>query len=167
MKGQMELMEYLFLTVFVILIIIVLMFFITGWQVTQSGIERTKEVSDEVTFLMKKFSTMDYFVKEDGVFDDAKLTVLSSMENVCEELRPILGSNWFATITVFDESGSIKVCTESNYPDCNHWSFCKKENRDFVSRKLPVNIYRNTNRIGDSIFAKNDIGVLEVGFYEI
>jgi hypothetical protein len=68
----------------------------------------------------------------------------------------VFGYNWFIKFRAFNGDEKIP-CTWGNYPDCNAWEFCTKNQKN-ISRAIPVNIYRK-------IPEENGIGIMEVGIY--
>jgi len=161
------LMEYIIMTFFIFIVIIVLIFFLIGYQITQFSLEQRKGAIDRTLSILKQVSVSPLLVKEEGVFDDAKLTALAILgSNGCESLRRLLGEDWFFEVRVLDSSNTINQCDASNYPSCNYWSFCQ-ENRNFTAFDLPVNVYRNTGIIVPTgILPRIDIAILKVGVYE-
>ena len=153
-KSQSNLMEYLLLIFFVVFIIVALILFITWWQVTQLGMKKSQEIEDRALSLTKEILINGFFVKEESVFDDGKLTAANTTIK-CEELKHILGEGWFMKIKTLDEN--VIPCNEDNYPDCNYWEFCVQDNPASIYA-IPVNIYR---RVQD----RYDLGVLYVGVY--
>lgn len=156
-KSQSELMEYVFLTFFVVVLIFGIIFFLTYWQTSQYKIEISKEEKNKVLSIGEHFMYFPFLTKEKFMFDDSKLTgVLVALK--CKDLERFFGTNWYVSIKIFDGKEK-KLCTWSNYPDCNYWEFCKKENKPAKAYNFPVNIYRKIeNRV--------DMGVMRVGVYE-
>lgn len=167
-KAQMGMLEYIMLTLIIMAIIIVLVFFLTTWQVTQLSQEKSRTITTQALSLTKLVSNSQYFVKSDSMFDDAKLTALAAGD-YCRELEPILGKGWFIEVNITGSSGQInsRECSIGNYPDCGHWVFdCPGVGDDFDAFVLPVNIYRNTGRVMESgILPTVDVGTLTAGVY--
>jgi len=156
-KAQASIMEYILLTFFILLIIVALMFFLSWWQFSQIGMEEHKLRVEKTLFLAKYVSNSPYFVKENSIFDDAKLTAVKSLgSDICRDFEEVFGYNWFIRVRVFDDEAEIP-CSWGNYPDCNVWDFCTKNQKN-ISRIIPVNIYRK-------ILEENGIGIMEVGIY--
>lgn len=155
LKAQYEIMEYIFMTVFLIVVIIGLMLFLFWWNFSQFKIEEIKNKDNRIISIARYIMVDPVFVNEDSIFDDAKLTAIN-MTIKCKELEDILGDGWYLKIKSLDLEGE-KYCNWLRYPDCNFWVICK-ENKDHISQKFPVNIYR---KISDKI----SIGILEVGVY--
>lgn len=158
-KGQHAIMEYILLTVFLIVVILMIVFFLTWWYGAQIDMERVSSRTDLVLSLIRQVSDTPYFVKENGMFDDSKLTAMKSLS--CTELEKIFGYDWFMRVKALD-GGPETECSENNYqytyPNCNRWNFCVK-NMEYSSNIVPINIYRKIdNRV--------EIGTLEVGVYE-
>jgi len=137
-------MEYVLMTLFIVIIISALIFFLMSWQFTQLRVTESKTESEKALFLMKFFIKSPFFTKDESLFDDAKLQAFAGMGNdACEELNIIFGRDWFARVYYIDE-------TES-------WLFCGQDRKNYTY-VLPVNIYRNSDNT-------NHLGVLEVGVY--
>lgn len=166
MIGQSEIMEYIVLTFFILIVVIVLMFFLIGYQVGQLSLKKHGNQAERALTLTKQISSSPLFVREDGVFDDGKLTALKMLSGSCEELEKFFGKDWFFEVTVFDEdyqSGSIKECGQ--YPECNYWSFCKQD-LNTLAFDIPVSVHRVSGIVlQDSIIPRTDIGLLKVGVY--
>lgn len=154
MKGQYNLMEYVLLTLFVLLIIVMITFFLTWWQISTTGSEQRRITHDRAEFLLRAFTNSPYINKntypEGSMLEDSKLSSIT-----CQDLQNLYGEKWFAEI----ESYNFNVeCNEDNpYPYCGKWSYCKKE-ADAMIFELPVNIYKKTT-------GEIDIGYLRVGLY--
>ncbi len=159
--GQVSIMEYIILSFFILVIIVALLFFLSWWQFSQLGMEEHKLKMEKVFFTARYISNSPYFVKENSVFDDAKLTAANSLgTGICEDFEKVFGYNWFIRINIFE--GDVEIpCTWNNYPDCNSWEFCtKRQGKDqkSTSRILPINIYRKMSE-------ENGVGIIEVGVY--
>jgi hypothetical protein len=158
-KGQAHMMEYVFMTLFIVIIISILIFFLMGWQFTQIRSADTKIDSDKALYLMKFFIKSPYLTRDESLFDEAKMSVFTDMQedDLCERMNVVFGRDWFAR--VYYLGGSDRPCTTlSDYGSCNYWSFCEQAGRASFSFMLPVNIYRNSD---DTVH----MGVLEVGVY--
>jgi len=165
MRGQTGLMEYIIMTFFIVIVIVVLIFFLTGFQISQFSSQKYQNTMDHALFLMKQTSSSPIFVKEEGVFDDAKLTALASLPNLCGELRDRFGGEWFFEVRVLDNSDDV-LCTADSYPECNLWSFCTTE-KTFIAYDIPVNVYMNTKtKLETDVLPGNDLALLKVGVYE-
>ena len=166
-RGQMGIMEYIFLTFLIMVVIVVLMFFFTGWQVSQLQMEQTRTRVDAALTAAKKTLNTPFMAKDDSLFDDVKLTSLLDME--CSELEGIFGRRWFAEVCTgdcFDCTGDCIQCQGGMYdPDCNYWSYCKKEG-EFDAYVFPVNIQRKLSQVSErGILGQTDLGTLKVGIY--
>jgi hypothetical protein len=171
-KGQSNIMEYLILTIFIMFIIIVLVFFLSGWQYSQFRSREYRDETQRVVLLMDYFTNSPYFIKEKSMFDDSKLWAIMDTDDSCEYLEEIFGQNWFAEIEVIDESGIRKECdpdSPSTYLDCNYWSFCLSSDPDekFMSYVIPVNVYRKYYQSTEhpEMKERTDVGTLKVGVY--
>lgn len=149
--GQAHLMEYVLLTFFAVLILLLIAFFLTGWQITGAESQKQELVLQKSLFVLKSFSNSPYInrrgFKEGSMFEDSKLTVLK-----CEDLQNLFGKSWWAEIYI---PGYTEICTEENYPNCGYWKFCEKESESIIY-EIPVNIYRKVS-------GNVDIGILRVG----
>ncbi|MBI4021127.1 MAG: hypothetical protein HY369_02705 [Candidatus Aenigmarchaeota archaeon] len=164
MKGQLGLMEYIFTAFFLIIIVIALLFFLTGFQITQSVGEKNQGSIDRALLLLKQVSSSPLFVKEQGVLDDAKLTAWLASDT-CDQLEELFGPDWFLEVTVLDGTGVVVPCSQATYPQCNHWSLCTQE-ANALAFDLPVNVYRNVNTIlTKDVIPATDLGILKVGVY--
>lgn len=153
MKGQVHLMEYVLLSFFVLLIIVMITFFLTGWQMSTIGSEQTRVTYTKAGFLLRAFTNSPYInkntYKEGSMLEDSKLSSIT-----CDDLEKLYGTGWYAEIEILD---SGEECTAENFPLCGKWSYCKKEG-DALIFEIPVNIYRKTT-------GRIDIGLLRVGLY--
>jgi len=163
LRGQANIMEYILMTFFIVVVIIGLMLFMSSWQSTQHQLEIAKENNARALELTNFISTSPYFIKGSQVLagpmlDDAKIMALSATDNICDKLENMFGSNWFAEISIIEYQSDEKIdCTTDNYPNCNTWTLCD-EDHDKLFYVLPVNIYRRA-------LDRTDIGTLKVGIY--
>lgn len=158
-RAQANLLEYLLLTFFIILIIMGVVFLLTHFQIMQIQIQGQSESQDHTFSLMSSFLSSPYLVKEKSMFDDSKLTAIKSLGGqMCIDLEKIYGRNWYIKINVLGQNQS---CTWSNYPNCGYWSLCypATEPREKTSYIIPINVHRR-------ITGTTDIASLEVGTYE-
>jgi len=157
-KAQTHIMEYILLTLFIVIIITGLIFFLSGWQITQMRSGQVKAESEKALYLMKFFVKSPFFTDDESLFDDLKLTAFSKMgDDGCKQLVAIFGKDWFANISVVGGSGVL--CNSQNgYENCDAWSLCNKEGRKAFSYTLPVTIYRVSEN-------RNYIGMLNIGVY--
>ncbi len=157
LKAQSEIMEYIFMVVFLMALIIGLMLFLSWWNVSQSRVEALQSKEERIASITRYLMSEPMFANEDSMFDDAKLTAINDTDTVkCQEFEGILGSGWYVKIRSLDMEGE-HPCKWSNYPDCNLWVICK-EKQNHIAQRFPVNIYR---KISDNV----SIGILEVGVY--
>ncbi len=168
-KGQYSVLEYVFLSLFIIAIIIGLMFFLTIWSSIQFGAESMKTEWDRALWLGQYVQNIPLLVKETGMFDDGKLTALASMgpSKACEYLESLAGPDFFMELRILDGNETQINCTWQNYPDCNYWEFCKntgKKKKKFYT--LPVNVYRRIGfKLQETTTGRTDIGILKAGVY--
>ena len=155
-KGQAHMMEYIFMTLFIVIIISILIFFLMGWQFTQMHASDTKTESEKALYLTKFFLKSPYLTRDESLFDEAKLMAFQ-VEDVCDEMSVVFGRDWFARIYYLEENND--PCTSlADYGNCDYWSLCEQPGRKAFSFILPVDIYRNADK---SIH----MGILEVGVY--
>ena len=141
-KGQAHIMEYVLLTLFIVIIISVLIFFLTGWQLTQMRMTQSNTESEKALHVMKFMIKSPYFTSDESLFDDAKLD--SFEEDYCDELNVVFGKDWFMEASFLDGSKT--------------WTLCDEPGRKSFVYDLPVNIYRNSDNT-------NQLGILKVGIY--
>ena len=157
MKGQVQLMEYVLLTFFIILVIVMITLFLTGWQITTTGSEQRRVTYNKAEFLLRAVTNSPYInrgtYKEGSMLEDTRLSALT-----CSDLEILYGTDWFAEV----ESLEFKdPCSDENFPRCGYWSYCKKAEGTYgevTIFEIPVNIYRKTT-------GEIDIGFLRVGLY--
>ncbi len=162
MKGQAHLMEYVLLSFFVLLVIVMFTFLLTGWQMSTIGSERERVKYSKAEFLFRAFTNSPYInkntYKEGSMFEDSKLTAIT-----CEELQQLYGTGWYAEVDWIEPVDTYLefkdvACTLDTYPECGKWSYCKTEG-DARIYELPINIHRKTT-------GKIGMGMLRVGLYE-
>ena len=158
-KGQAHIMEYIFMTLFIVIIIAVIIFFLMGYQFTQIRSADTRTESDKALFLTKLFIKSPFLTTDESLFDEAKMTVFVDMESgsICDQMKVVFGRDWFARVYYLG-SGDVPCTSLSDYGSCNYWSFCEQAGRGSFSFVLPVNIHRNLDNTVH-------MGVLEVGVY--
>lgn len=138
-------MEYIFMTLFLMVIIIGLVLFLTGWQVIQSDVQADKSKIDRILFLTNYFTNTPLLAKDTAMLDDSKLDAFEDVETYsCTELEKALGQKWFVEVRNLDDS--------------RLWSFCTRNSRN-SSFVIPVNIY---NRLNEKV----SVGTLKAGVYE-
>jgi hypothetical protein len=159
-KGQSHILEYVLMTLFIVIIITALIFFLTGWQFTQLRASESKSESDKALYLMKFMIKSPFFTRDESLFDDAKLSAFADMGQAgCKEMNVVFGRDWFARVYMISDQAGKKPCsTISDYGSCNSWSLCEQTGRKSFSYTLPVNIFRSSDNT-------NQLGVLEVGVY--
>ena len=105
-KAQHSIMEYILLTFFIMVVIIAIIFFLTGWQVSQFELEQEKTKIDRAFWLTKSFLTSQYFVKDNSMFDSMKLSAALSVE--CEELEKIFTAYLEADAKLFSAGSAVE-----------------------------------------------------------
>ncbi len=155
MKAQQGILEYVMLTLFVVIVIIALLFFLSWWQASQLGLEKRSNAVQRTYSVLGQFINDPVLVKSSSVLDDSKLTALQSMD--CDDMEKVFGSGWYANVTLFE--GDARMECKTNYPNCNYWEFCPRNYGSRCSRisyAIPVNIYRKMKE-------STGVGILEVG----
>lgn len=169
LSGQANIMEYVLMTFFIFIIVVALIIFLSAWQVSQMEITSLGSFSERAIENLDSLKSTMYLLKGasmsvTSMLDDSKLTALMHMDNLCDNIEKLFGSNFYFEVRAFEYSESAessdKECTLVDYLDCNHWSFCRDEDRPATSYVMPVNIYRKTLNDG-----RTDIGMLRVGVY--
>ena len=147
-------MEYVLLSFFVVLIIVVITFFLVNWQISTTSSEKRNMEYARAEFLLRSFANSPYInkntFKEGSMLQDSKLTSIT-----CADLQALYGTGWYAEV----ESLEFKEpCDSGTYPGCGTWSYCKEEGKTAMTFEIPVNIYRKTA-------GEVDAGFLRVGLY--
>ncbi len=144
-SGQSNIIEYIFMTLFVIIMIVVLIVFISWFQYSQIGMRGGTLQTERAEFLMNYMINSPYLVLENSMFDDSKLTSLLFMDDYCDRMDGIFGNDWSLEIELLtSEDGCYANCTLENYPCCGSWTFCDNR-RDFNKTRnyvIPVNVFR-------------------------
>jgi hypothetical protein len=156
-------MEYLLLSLFILIVIMTLIFFLTWWQSSTWNLEKQNLKTQRIETLLKAFIASPLFVRENSVFDDSRLMAIKSLEGqgICEDLGAFFGSGWFLEIeSLTPRAGCSGPCESSvtDYPCCSSWVICGQGSKINTTRVLPVNVYRRVD-------GRNDLGVLKVGVY--
>lgn len=165
-KGSVEMMEYMFLTLFVVAIVIAFVIFLSWWQVSQANVERSKSELDRTLALTRSMLVSPMLAKGDSMLEDARLTASASMGDFCSKAGAVYGGGWFVVVRLFDGSNETP-CTEEGYPDCNYWEFCREPARkSYRSYVVPVNVYRSVDSVLETgILGRAYAGSMEVGLY--
>jgi hypothetical protein len=165
-KGSVEMMEYMFLTLFVIVIVIAFVIFLSWWNISQMNVEKSKAELDKTLVLTKSLASSPFLARGDSLLDDGKLTVLQGMgQEACDSIKGVYGADWFAVVRLLDGRNDMP-CNSTSYPDCNYWSFCKTASKNYRSYVVPVNIYRNIGTVlSTGVIGRTYIGSIEVGVY--
>jgi hypothetical protein len=158
-KGQSGIMEYLLLSFFVVFAILIVIFFLTWWQVSQLDLEKQTIKSNRAVSLLEKSASSQLMVARDSVFDDSKLMALQSLgARGCSLLHGQLGQEWFIAVQVLNpRPGCESGCDASSYPCCARWEICGT-GKPNITRVLPVNVFRKAEE-------RTDLGLLTVGVY--
>lgn len=105
-KGQYSIMEYLFMTIFILIIIIIFLFVVFTFQLSQMQFEQASSTEARLSSATTRILNSPYFVKDDSLFDDAKLQALLELQknppadfDLCDHLHDIMGFNFFINIT--------------------------------------------------------------------
>lgn len=157
--GQSQMMEYMLLTVFIIILMVSFMIMMSVFQVGSVRSENAETIYKQ-SLVVTRFMTNNNYLNNprfpDGsMMDDSKITMVN-----CTELKKVLGTNWFAFVRIPGEMPEDIECTIDTYPDCNLWVICdkKKFKGETCVHEVPVNVYR---KMDDKI----EIGILSVGLY--
>lgn len=172
-KAQMGIMEYMLLTFFIMVVVVVLVLFISGWQISQVQMGQAQERTQRTLSLTRNILSSQMFAKEESMFDDSKLSALMVVEreqDVCEEFEEMFGTGWFLDVSTL---GCDLNCTPANainrYGECCRWEFCTPdtlEGYEVDIFSIPVNIYRKTGyTLGSSALSRVDIGIARIGVY--
>jgi len=154
-KGQSNIIEYIFMTLFVIIMIVVLIIFMSWFQFSQIEMRGGSLRTEKAEFLMGYITASPYMVIENSMFDDSKLTALLYMDDYCDRLDDIFGTSWSLSIELLtSEDGCYANCTLDNYPCCGSWTLCDKR-REYAGRNdiveriypIPVNVFRKMNEM--------------------
>lgn len=152
-KGQVQIMEYILLSFFVILVIVIATLLLTGWQITTARSEQQRVFYDRAEFILRAFTNSPYInkagFKEGSMMEDSKLTAIT-----CGDLQKLYGDGWYASIETLEFKDE---CDYDNYPLCGKWVYCMKD-QDATSFELPVNVYRKST-------GEVDAAILIVGLY--
>ena len=155
-KAQASMMEYIIMTLFMVIIIIAFIFMLLGTQFLSISAESSEEKIYRSMSLLKSFSKAPLFTKdntavENPVFYDEKLTALMLSDDSCEMLENLFGSLWSMEIVIIEDTGTQEsgiLCDISNYNnDCNKWVFCEipAENiESIITREVPVSVYKKS-----------------------
>ena len=111
-KGQYSVMEYLFLSLFVIFIIVGLMMFLFIFQVGQNTSALERSVEAELFSITNRVVVSPFLVRKNSEFDDAKLTALQeivSQPGGCQEFERMFGKDVFITVTDLNLTKEIQV----------------------------------------------------------
>ena len=162
MKAQASIMEYILMTFFLMVVILSMVMFMGWWNITQISIDHNKLAGSNALLLLQDFSGSGYLSVRDSVLDDSKLTAIKLMQSqgsdFCRDFRPVFGNDWFLEVEVLD-GNPRKECSFSSYPDCNHWTFCKKEQAaERTVYNMPVNVHRKVS-------GRDDLAILYAGVY--
>jgi hypothetical protein len=166
MKGATELIEYMFMVLFLIVIIFGFILFLSWWENSQLKMEKFSLQTDEALTLMGYMASSPFLARETGMLDDAKITALQNMgQDGCIRFRAVYKKDFFITVNTFDRNENTP-CTNENFPECNSWKICVENGRNATSYVLPVNIYRNIGvKLSTGILGSVYVGNITVGVY--
>jgi hypothetical protein len=118
-KGQYSVMEYLFLSLFVIFIIVGMMIFLFVFQVGQNTFSIEKNTEAALFSVTNRVIGSQFLVRGNSEFDDAKLTALQDIiaQQGCIELERMFGKNVFINITDLNLTKEIRVGEEIDTAD--------------------------------------------------
>lgn len=152
-KAQFGMMEYLILALFMLVVIVAIVFFLFGWEFGAARRAVLDQAHSDSLFMINLFTHSGFFTERDIMLDDSKLMVTK-----CGDMEGIFGRRLCINITAVlfvGEEG--RLCTLSNYPDCNQWVICPDlcSQGNLIGYDVPVNIYR---RVG----GKTELGILDL-----
>ncbi len=155
LKGQFGIMEYILLSVFLIVILIFGIFMLSGFEQLKTRGSDSKDAASGNLLSMNIITHSDLFTKKDGQLDDSKLQ--GFVENSCEDFEKTVGQQACVEIeALLPSAREDNECNAGNYPECNKWVICDEvctSKGGFRIFTLPVNIYR---KIQDRV----DLGIL-------
>jgi len=160
-KGQSNILEYIFMTMFIIIMILVLIIFMSWFQYSQIGMKSGSLQIEKAEFLMEYMTSSPYLVTKNSMFDDSKLTSLLYMDDYCDSLDTVFGSDWSLNIELLtSEDGCYDNCTLNNYPCCGSWTLCdnRRECNKTRTYVIPANVFRKMNE-------KTHLAVMRVSVY--
>lgn len=160
-KGQSNIMEYIFLTLFILIMIVAMILFLSWFQMSQFEMKGGDIQIEKAKFLMNYMINSPYLAEENSLFDDSKLTSLLSLEDYCDRLDGVFGLRWSLKVDLLtSEDGCFVECTEESYPCCGSWTFCERESKGSVLKYvIPVNVLRKINN--QVHLAKMEVSVYE------
>ncbi|MFH1978234.1 MAG: hypothetical protein ABIJ92_02830 [Candidatus Aenigmatarchaeota archaeon] len=159
-KGQAAIMEQVFLVLFIVIAVIVLVLFLTGWQILQSSGDKQTIINDRALNMLKYFSSSPHFTQDKYVLDASKLTAAN--QTTCEELNILFGRNWFVVVEKWKETGNPVPCEYSNWDSCDIWNICdKNRSKKVTAYEVPVNIYVSSQPERYDTF----LGTIRAGVY--
>jgi hypothetical protein len=174
-RGQTEIMEYTVLIVMIMFIIIFVVAVIFGFQMLQTGSEKSKDIEAESLFIMRDMTSSQIInnpkYQKGSMLDDSKLTVMT-----CEGVEALFGEGVWVQVVSFYEKPDCNIlglsggerasciqnynaivavenreCTgtgQNAYPECGKWTFCEENRAErMIYRSVPVNIYRKMSGI--------------------
>ncbi len=149
-KGQAEMMEYLLMTVFTIVILLAMMFFLFGFEIGRSTGSEAKDAANKLMVAVNVLAQSDILAKDGFILDDSKLVNFLDQSG-CEDITKIIGQEACVIVNIVKISSSQdQECLLGNYgKSCNKWTMC----RDVCNRlnftgepqrgiEVPLNVYR-------------------------
>ena len=154
LKGQFGIMEYILLSVFLIAILVIGIFMLSGFENLKGRGETTKELVNKQLISLSILSHSDIFAEANRL-DDSKLQA-SIDEEGCRGLEKLIGQQACLEVeALLPSAKEDNECNPASYPDCNKWTICKEicAAKGFKIYTMPVNIHRKIqNRV--------DLGVI-------
>jgi hypothetical protein len=157
MKAQFGIIEYIVISIFLVIIIAGVVIFLSYWQAAQIGLEKRTVLTEKVLSLTKEIFDHPALIKENVMFDDSKLD-RSKLEKICKNLEEKFDVEWFAEIKAFE---IVKTGEKFSFIDSMKMDLCEKkdeEDKKFVAYDFPVNVYRKKEKV-------TQMGILKVGVY--
>lgn len=147
-KGQAGMIEYLLMTVFTMVIILVMVFFLFGFEAGRTADSESMDSKNRVLLAVNTLTQSDIINKEDLMFDDSKLAGFLDQAG-CEELTKTMSQEACINIELIKiASEEPKDCAGNYGGECNRWTLCKdvcaklKSGGRQRGLSLPVNVYR-------------------------
>ena len=164
-KAQASMMEYIIMTLFLVIIIVAIVVVFLGVQFMSINNEAAQQKSYRSMALLKTLSKTQIFTKdniltENPVFYDKKLTAALG-DDFCIKLQKLFGISWSMDITIVDGMDVVE-CINGEYVNCNKWVFCNSLGNTIthaITREVPINVYREDIK-------RTEAALMKVSTYE-
>jgi len=156
LKGQGGMLEHILLATFILIIVIVSVFFIFGFEFGRQRTEQSVDQLREEIFLTNYLMISPLLAKEDRVLDDTKLINFVS-ESGCNDIRNALDREKICVEIekVLLPGERVQPCFEDYRPECNSWQICEETCLELKDKSMiiesPINIFKkleNTYQLG-------------------